>query len=126
MDITFSNAQVLNELVGHPNLNQLSYTAQEYWIAEDSLVLTCASFSIMVIHNNTNGIANVINLRPSADAIRETIITKPKTLNTTSLKNFLNPPPITNQQKNHLILQCDVIFDKVNISRKLNGSIEIY
>lgn len=118
MDITFSDAQVLNSLMGHSNLVQLTYSVSDLWLTSDSVVLYCSSFQIAILRNDNNDVINIINLRSSAYVNRETIIVPPTPLITTCLQNELSATRPFN-------ISCCEFFDASNHKNPLGGYISI-
>ncbi|PWW10124.1 hypothetical protein [Mangrovibacter plantisponsor] len=118
MDITFSDAQVLNSLMGHSNLVQLTYSVSDLWLTSNSVVLYCSSFQIAILRNENNNVINIINLRSSGDVNRETILVPPKPLVTTCLQNELS----ANRPFN---ISCCEFFDASNHKNPLGGYISI-
>lgn len=118
MNITFSDAQVLNSLMGHSNLVQLTYSVSDLWLTSDSVVLYCSSFQIAILRNDNNNVINIINLRTSAYVNRETILVPPTPLVTTCLQNELSETRPFN-------MSCYEFFDASNHKKPLVGSILI-
>ncbi|MDM3329605.1 MULTISPECIES: hypothetical protein [Citrobacter] len=118
MDITFSDAQVLNSLMGHSNFVQLTYSVSDLWLTSDSVVVYCSSFQIAILRNDNNNVINVINLRSSACVNRETIIVPPIPLITTCLQNELSVTRPFN-------MSCNEFFDASNNRKPLGGYISI-